>query len=243
MDFCFRFRHDLIHAFYHADHQITMNHLLEIDSLTLNFGTRNILNNIYLQTETGKITALLGRNGSGKSCLFRCAFSDLEPQNISVRIDGKKLKGLNHKFPDIAYLPQFNFIPRRLTVESVFHDFELDIKHFIRLFPDFETLIQHRVRLLSGGQARILETYIVIMAKSRFCILDEPFSHLMPINVEIFIQLILSEKKKKGFIISDHMFRYILDLYDDLYLLKDGRCIKLKDEKELVELGYLNWID
>ena len=65
----------------------------------------------------------------------------------------------------------------------------------------------------------------------------------MPINVEIFIQLILSEKKKKGFIISDHMFRYILDLYDDLYLLKDGRCIKLKDEKELVELGYLNWID
>ncbi|MBK8843355.1 MAG: ATP-binding cassette domain-containing protein, partial [Saprospiraceae bacterium] len=35
---------------------------------------------IYLHAETGKITALLGRNGSGKSSLFRCAFSDLEPQ-------------------------------------------------------------------------------------------------------------------------------------------------------------------
>lgn len=58
MDFCFRCRHGLIHPFYHADHKNTMNHLLEIDSLTLNFGTRNILNDIYLHAETGKITAL-----------------------------------------------------------------------------------------------------------------------------------------------------------------------------------------
>jgi ATPase subunit of ABC transporter with duplicated ATPase domains len=48
-----------------------MKHILEADSVQLQFGERKILSDVYLKCETGKITGLLGRNGEGKSCLMR----------------------------------------------------------------------------------------------------------------------------------------------------------------------------
>ena len=46
-------------------------HILEIDSVELSFGDRRILSGVYLAVETGGVTAVLGRNGCGKSCLMK----------------------------------------------------------------------------------------------------------------------------------------------------------------------------
>ncbi|MEN9600092.1 MAG: hypothetical protein RL596_2413, partial [Bacteroidota bacterium] len=54
-----------------------MTHTLEISSIQLEFDSKKILSNIYLKCETGKITALLGRNGQGKSSLMKIAYGSL----------------------------------------------------------------------------------------------------------------------------------------------------------------------
>lgn len=64
-------------------------HILEIDSVELSFGDRVILSSVYLAVETGGATALLGRNGSGKSCLMKILCGALRPGFRSMRIDGK----------------------------------------------------------------------------------------------------------------------------------------------------------
>lgn len=63
-----------------------MKNILEIDSVILEYGLKRILQNVYLKTETGKITGLLGRNGSSKSSLMKILFGELNPSNKSIRL-------------------------------------------------------------------------------------------------------------------------------------------------------------
>jgi ABC-type lipopolysaccharide export system ATPase subunit len=74
---------------------------------------------------------------------------------------------------------------------------------------------------------------------SGFCLLDEPFTHLSPKNVDLFTGLINEEKRKKGIIITDHLYRSVVHVSDDLYLLREGTMYKVNDTRDLVRLGYL----
>ncbi len=185
-----------------------MMHTLQADSIRLEFDGRIILADIYITCETGKITGLLGRNGQGKSCLMKIIYGDL-PCEKSVRFDNiSRFEGF--KRPDLLlYLPQFNFIPAKLSLERIFSDFELDYVLFTKRFPEFESRSRSSIGNLSGGERRLVEVYAIVKSKSQFAMLDEPFSHLNPIQIEKVKNLLLEEKDNKGLLITDHMFRHI----------------------------------
>ena len=94
-----------------------MKHILETDSIQLAFNGRKILSDIYLKCETGTITGLLGRNGQGKSCLMQIIFGSLNCEK-SVRIDNLSQKNISGFHNMLLYLPQFNFIPKSLSVTT-----------------------------------------------------------------------------------------------------------------------------
>ena len=84
--------------------------MLEIDSVTLNFGNRSILSGCYLNSKSGEVVGLLGRNGSGKSSLLKIIFGSLKADFMHLRIDGKIIsRGFTGK--NIGYLPQQGFLP------------------------------------------------------------------------------------------------------------------------------------
>ncbi len=66
--------------------------IFELDNVELYFKNKRILNGIYLKAETGKVTAILGRNGCGKSSLLNIAFGNLKPKYMLIRVDNKPLK-------------------------------------------------------------------------------------------------------------------------------------------------------
>ena len=68
-----------------------MENRLEIDSVQLSFGEKAILKSIYIKSETGKVTGILGRNGCGKSCLLKLIFGEIHSSEKSVRINGEAL--------------------------------------------------------------------------------------------------------------------------------------------------------
>ena len=68
--------------------------------------------------------------------------------------------------------------------------------------------------------------------------LDEPFSHIMPLHVEVIKDIIQREKYRKGFIITDHLFRHITEISDSLYVLKDGKTYLTHSIDDIEELGY-----
>lgn len=217
-----------------------MIHTLEADGIQLSFGTRLILGDVYMKCETGKITGLLGRNGQGKTCLMNIILGSLKSSISSVRFDGKVTRKVNTRPDLLLYLPQFNFIPKELTVKQVLEDFQLAAADLNSRFPEFEGRHDLKVKELSGGQWRTIELYIVVKTPSLFAMLDEPFTHLNPIQIENIKQFLLEEKANKGFLITDHMYNHLLDISDTVYLLKDGRTHPAKTLEELEQLGYVN---
>lgn len=215
-----------------------MKNILEVDSVILEFGARRILQDVYLKTETNKVTGLLGRNGTGKSCLFKILSGELISNSQSVRINGRALLGSNRTSADIKYLPQNNFVPKFLTIKRVLSDFNVEFDRLLINFPEFQRYQESKLMNLSSGQRRIIEIFIILTSKSKFCLLDEPFSQIMPLHVEKIKEIILEEKNSKGIIISDHMFDHILELSDDLYVISDGKTYLTNGIDDIETLGY-----
>lgn len=214
-----------------------MIHTLEADSIQLEFDERRILSSIYLKCETGKITGLLGRNGQGKTCLMRAIYGSIKCEK-SIRFDNSVYYEA-FKRPDLLlYLPQFNFIPKSLSLKRVFKDFDLHFDLFEKKFPEFTSRDKLLIASLSCGEQRLVELYIIAKSKSQFAMLDEPFTHLNPIQIEKAKEFLLEEKQKKGFLVTDHMYKHIIDICDYLYILTNGRTQLTKSADEIEKLGY-----
>ena len=214
--------------------------ILEVDNVELYFSNKKILNGVYLKAETGKVTGILGSNGCGKTSLMAIIFGSLQPKYKLIRLDGKPILKPLYQTNKISILPQQNLSPNNLKIKTLFKILKVDWFEFIDVFESFSFYWDSKIRTLSGGERRVLETYIILKSHKDFILLDEPFSHIAPLYIEKFKLLIQTEKKTKAIIITDHYFRDVIDASDDLYLLKNG-CTKLiQNLEELEDYRYLN---
>lgn len=214
-----------------------MIHTLEADSIQLEFTGRKILSSIYLRCQTRNIVGLLGRNGQGKSCLMNSIYGTLNCEK-SIRFDNVSQSEAYKRTDLLLYLPQFNFIPKNFSLRRIFDDFELDFSSFVNRFNEFELKYNLSISNLSGGERRLVEIYIIAKSKTCFILLDEPFTHLNPLQIEKVKELLVDEKQNKGMIITDHMFRHVTDICDHLYILTDGKTNLAKSFDDIENLGY-----
>lgn len=213
---------------------------LEVDSVVLRYGRRTVLQDVYLECETGRIVGLLGHNGCGKSCLLKILFGELRAEQQFVRMDDRIWTSGRRASSDIRFLPQFHCLPGRLTAMQVMDDFGLDPAGFVGIFPAFERLLKTPLKRLSGGERRIVEIYAVVASDAKFCLLDEPFSNLMPLHAETVKRLLIRQKETKGILLTDHQYRNILDVSDRLYLIRDGRTLRVQEQEDLEKFGYIS---
>jgi ABC-type multidrug transport system ATPase subunit len=214
--------------------------ILEVDSVELYFSSKRILNGIYLKAETGKVTGILGPNGCGKSCLLSIIFGSLQPKYKLIRIDGKPILKPLYQTDFIRFLPQHSLIPDGIKVKTLFKLLKVDWFEFIRIFEVFSFFKDTKIRTLSGGERRVIETYLILKSPKSIIVLDEPFSHIAPLYVEKFKDLIKIEKLKKAIIISDHSYRDVIETSDALYLLKNGGTKLINTLEELEDYNYLS---
>jgi len=213
--------------------------ILEIDNVELYFKKKRILSGIYLKAETGKITGILGSNGSGKTCLLNIVFGSLKPKYKLVRVDSKPILKPLYQTKLAAYLPQHHFIPNSMKVKTAFNLFGVSWTKFITDFESFSIFKNTNINKLSGGERRLIETYIILKSDRKIIVLDEPFSHLAPLHIENIKALISEEKQHKIIIITDHMYRHIIDTSDYIYLIESGHTKRINDLLELKDYKYL----
>ncbi|GHA28131.1 ABC transporter ATP-binding protein [Salinimicrobium marinum] len=212
----------------------------EIDNVDLKFGSKDILSGIYLKAEEGKITGILGPNGSGKSSLLKIFFGSLQPQNKLIRINSKPVLKPLYTSGLVKYLPQHSLIPGNLKIKKAFDFYKIGWKEFLDHFPKFEKYASANMHQLSGGEKRVAEIYLSLKSPAKLLLMDEPFSHVAPLYLEQLTAIIRSEKSGKAIVMTDHMYRHITELADDLYLIKNGCSRKIQHLKELEEYHYLN---
>ncbi len=218
-------------------------HTLKVDSIQLQFNGRKILQDVYLQCKQGEIVGLLGRNGSGKSSLLKIIFGTLMPDYKYVGIDDKYIKKgyLNNR---IAYLPQHNYLPKGIKINTLakmlVDEFYWD--EFTGL-PIYQNHYQKTVAELSGGELRKLETMMIVYNKADFILLDEPFTHISPIQTEEFKPILRRCAQRKGIIVTDHQYYNVLDISDRIILLNNGSTKPINDIDELVSYCYISNIN
>lgn len=215
---------------------------IEIDNVELSFNKVEILKSIYFKAEKGKITGILGSNGCGKTSLLRILFGELKPNNKLIRIDNKPILKPLYKKNMIKFLPQFHIIPGSFSLKKAFYYFDVSLNSLFENFPDFKIKGSNLFKELSGGERRVVESYLTIKSKSEIILLDEPFSHIAPLFIEKIKELITIEKENKIVIITDHLYKDILSISNDIYLLKDGWSKLLKNNDELIFYNYTNSI-
>jgi len=216
-----------------------MKDRLEFDSIEVSFGGHKLLSSIYMVCTVGKITGLLGRNGCGKTTLMKIVFGAMPVDQKSVRVNGRSL-GLNYLSERlISYLPQSDLIPPYFTVRKAFLLFGVDERDLLDLFPEVREMMDLKPSEVSGGYLRIFETFLVLKSKGSFCLLDEPFTGLTPLYMDKMKDLISATRSTKGIIVSDHMYKHVTEISDDLYLLANGQTYRVMNDEQLISLGYL----
>jgi len=213
--------------------------ILELDNVELYFYNKRILNGIYLKAETGKITGILGSNGCGKSSLLEIIFGNITPKYKLLRLNKIPVFNPLYLTKTVKYLPQYSFLPK-LKLKTIFKLFAVDWNNFILIFDAFSKYKDVKINKLSGGEQRIIEVYLILKSKSDIVLLDEPFSHLSPLHIEKIKTILVEEKADKTIIITDHMYPYIIEVSDDIYLLKNGCTKKIQHLNELEDYKYLS---
>lgn len=214
-------------------------HRLIVDSVMVRFGDKVVLRGGYITSSTGMVTGLLGRNGTGKSCMFRALMGGLRVENVIVSIDGEPV---DRRFIGryIKYLPQGRLIPDGMRLRKAFDLYGVDYRAFVSRFPRYSRYWDSAVWELSGGEIRLAELYMVLMSECPFCILDEPFSQVDPKSIEAVQKLIRERCPDHGIIVTDHNYTAIATVTDDLFVISDGYTFPVRSRDDLVRRGYLH---
>ena len=214
--------------------------IVEVDNIELNFGGTQILYGVYVRTEKGKVTGILGRNGSGKTCLLRIIFGSLRPTHKNIRINGAYQKKNLFQTNRVAYLPQHPLLPKTIKLLTAFDLFNANWKEFVSIFNSFQIYGNKRANQLSTGELRVVETYLTLFSEKEIILLDEPFSFIAPVYVEKFKKLIQKRKEHAAIIVTDHFYRDIMEISGSIFLLKNGYSKMIKTKEDLEDEGYVN---
>ena len=197
--------------------------MIKIEALSKFYGTKQVLKDINLNIEKGKVYGIVGENGSGKTTLFRC-IAGLEKYKGSVTSDLDILK--NH----LGLLLTEPFFFSKITGKEYIHLLckarSLDAGN-IDERNIFDLPLEQYASTYSTGMKKKLALTAILMQENTCFILDEPFNGV-DIQSNIIITEIVQKLKEMGktVLISSHIFSTLSDTCDEIHLLKEGEFIK-----------------
>ena len=204
--------------------------MIQIENLSLTLQKIDILKDINLNLENGKIHGLIGRNGSGKTMLMKCICGVVHPTAGTIQIDGKYV-GKDMDFPEdvgviietpefISYMSGFRNLQLLAKGRKCIGDKEIyDVMKKVNLDPKNSI----HVKKYSLGMKQRLGIAQAIMEHPKLLVLDEPFSALDEDGVRDIREMLL-QMRQSGvtIILSSHNAEDIKVLCDNVYRLQKG---------------------
>ncbi|MFA1819535.1 ABC transporter ATP-binding protein [Virgibacillus oceani] len=207
---------------------------LEINNITKKFGDKTALRHFSMDLKENEVLGVIGHNGAGKTTLFKLILDMYKPDQGEITISDQTF----HIKNDIGYLPEERGLFGKTDVYSQLLGFGMlkgknrtELMSNIDFWMEFFQVEEYRNEMpanLSKGNQQKIQFITAVIHYPAFLILDEPFSGLDPINVDVFADAIQYMKKKGSTIIySSHKLDSIEHLSNRLLFLKDGKKIYL----------------
>lgn len=222
--------------------------MLKVEGVELHYGAAQALRGVSLEVPIGEITAVLGRNGVGKTTLLRAIAGHQPISAGSITWNGTPLNGLapyQRARLGLALVPQGREIFPLLTVrENLQTGFALLKRanrrfeeEIFELFPVLKTMLNRRGGDLSGGQQQQLAIARALVMRPKLLILDEPTEGIQP-SVIKDIGRAISYLRKKGemaILLVEQYFEFARDLADRFAVMERGQIVLSGSRAEMVE--------
>ena len=210
---------------------------IEFKNVYKSFGEKNILENINLKLDGGKIIGLLGRNGTGKSTLIKLINDLLTPTSGEVLINGEK-PGIESK-KIVAYLPERTYLDKSMTVDQVIKFFSEFYENFssqkaYELLKSLDLDPKMKLTKMSKGMQEKVQLILVMSRDADIYILDEPLGGVDPATRDYILDTILSNfNEGSTVIISTHLIDDIEKILDEVLIIDNGKIIIHENADEL----------
>ncbi|MDK7067593.1 ABC transporter ATP-binding protein [Lactobacillus paragasseri] len=207
--------------------------MLQVKNLNKSFGSKQVLFDINFKADNEKILGLIGKNGSGKTTLFHSILKFVKYQG-KITIDNHSFSSRDYN--SVGYLPEERSLMPKLTVldqvsflaslkgmkkDTVKHDLQDWMQKL-----EVKGKTTDKIKSLSKGNQQKIQLIATLIHQPNLIILDEPFSGLDPVNVEIIKNVILQEKRRGATIIfSDHDMSNVEELCDDVVMINNGHLV------------------
>ncbi len=207
--------------------------MIEIQNLYKKFGEHEVLKNISMQFQKGRVYGIVGENGAGKTTLFRC-IAGLEGFEGTIKSCHEPIKD----YLGLLLIEPFFFtkITGREYIQLLCNARQIDISN-IDERNIFDLPLHQYASTYSTGMKKKLAITALLLQKNEFFIFDEPFNGV-DIQSNILITGIIHKLKdlKKTVIISSHIFSTLSDTCDEIHLLKKGEFTRTVQKEEFAAL-------
>ncbi len=217
--------------------------MLKVENITKYYNKVKAVDNLSFNVDKGEIFGLLGENGAGKTTTFRIILGLINASSGKVTLDGKEI---DYNLTDkIGYVTEERSLLTKMTVKDQILLYGVlkgmsednilkEMRKWLKKFQisDYEN---RKIKELSKGNQQKIQFIAAVINKPKLLILDEPFSGLDPINVEM-LKKAIKELQDAGcsIIFSSHQMEQIEDFCEKLVILSHGKVVVagyLKDIK------------
>jgi urea transport system ATP-binding protein len=219
--------------------------LLQLKSINQFYGGSHILRDVSFNVAMGKVTAVLGRNGVGKTTLLKSLMGVVPIRSGEILLEGhsiNKMTSFERARAGIGFVPQGREIFSRLTVEDNIRmglaylpaGTKIDPEIF-ELFPVLKQMLNRRGGDLSGGQQQQLAIARALVAKPKLLVLDEPTEGIQPSIIKDIGRVIrmLADRGTMGILLVEQYFDFAQELADTYVVMQRGEVVDAGDAQRM----------
>ncbi len=213
-----------------------MKPIFEVKDLHASYGQSEVLHGLTFSGVPGETVAIMGRNGMGKTSLFKALMGILPVRAGSVRVDGRDLtndESFRRVARGLAYVPQGRLVFPTLTVEENISTGLENAKvrripdEIYALFPVLWDMRRRRAGNLSGGQQQQLAIARALVAEPRVLLLDEPTEGIQPSIIKDIARALneIQRARQLLIVVSEQVLSFAMDVADRLFVIEGGRFV------------------
>jgi branched-chain amino acid transport system ATP-binding protein len=208
--------------------------MLRIEGLNTHYGASHILQGVDLDMPQGRISAVLGRNGVGKTTMVKTIMGLVAPSGGRVAVGGTDITGWPaHRVSrqGVAYVPEGRLIFPDLTVIENIKvgerpDTAWPLSRLLKMFPSLDERQANRGSQLSGGEQQMLAIARALVSDPKVMLLDEPSQGLAPLVVRELARIIrLLRDEGVTILLVEQNMKLAEAVADELHIMVKGRMV------------------
>ena len=213
--------------------------MLEVKDLNVFYGQIQVLRNVCLNVPSGKLVALFGPNGHGKSTLLKTICGLVPAASGTVILEGQEIQNVpsdrlvpmgvvliseeRHLFPEMSVLDNLRLGAYNKSARA---DAGANLELVLTMFPKLKALAKKPAETLSGGEARMLAIGRGLMSNGSFLAIDEPSFGLSPaLRTQVFEKISELRDLGKSVLVVEQSTGDIAEMADYIYLMEDGHIV------------------